>query len=139
MTARRYTLPRSSRLKSDRLIRAVTRNGIRESRGPLLVQAIVNGLTRCRLALRTVRVVGNAVRRNRVRRMLREAFRLMQHDLPRGYDVLVTIRPHEPLLLADYQRLLSAVLLKIHRRHSDSQPVDSMPVQPGPDTPPGGG
>jgi ribonuclease P protein component len=121
VATRRYTFPRSSKLKSDRLINMVARQGVRESRGPLVVQATPNGLTKCRLGLRTGRVVGNAVQRNRVRRMLREAFRLMQHDLPSGYDVLVTVRPHPPMMLADYQRLLSALLLKVHRRHATPQ------------------
>jgi RNase P protein component len=48
--------------------------------------------------------------------MLRESFRLMQHDLPQGYDFVVAVRKHEPLLLADYQRLLSGMLLKLHRK-----------------------
>lgn len=137
MTARRYTFPRSSRLKSDRVIRTVVGQGVRESRGPLLVQAIVNGLARCRLGIRTGRVVGNAARRNRVRRMLREAFRLMQHDLPRGYDLLVTVRPHPPLMLADYQRLLAALLLRVHRRLSPPREGEPSPVEPAHDPSPG--
>jgi len=128
VATRRYTFPRSSKLKSDRLINMAARQGVRESRGPLVVQAIPNGLTKCRLGLRTGRVVGNAVQRNRVRRMLREAFRLMQHDLPSGYDVLVTVRPHPQLMLADYQRLLSALLQKVHRRHARPQ-VSSSQVE----------
>jgi len=60
--------------------------------------------------------------------MLREAFRLMQHDLPSGYDVLVTVRPHPQLMLADYQRLLSALLQKVHRRHARPQ-VSSSQVE----------
>ena len=39
--------------------------------------------------------------RNRIRRLIRESFRLLQHDLPRGYDFVVTLRPHEPLAQAE--------------------------------------
>ena len=62
--------------------------------------------------------VGIAVRRNRIRRLLREAFRLMQHDFPRGYDLLIVVRPHEPLLLADYQKALSGAGAKLHQTWS---------------------
>jgi ribonuclease P protein component len=59
--------------------------------------------------------VGTAPTRNRVKRMLREAFRLTQHDLPRPYDLVVVVRPHKPMILAEYQRLLSALLIKLHQ------------------------
>jgi ribonuclease P protein component len=59
--------------------------------------------------------VGSAPVRNRVKRMLREAFRLMQHDVPAGYDLMVVVRPHEPMILAEYQKLLMALVLRLHR------------------------
>jgi ribonuclease P protein component len=91
---------------------------VRESRGPLSVWAVTNDLAYSRLGISIGRIVGNAVRRNRIKRLLRESFRLMQHDLPRGYDLVILVRPHEPLILADYQRLLAHLLLKIHTRLS---------------------
>ena len=38
-----------------------------------------------------VRAVGTAVRRNRIRRIIRESFRLHQHELP-AVDVVVNAR-----------------------------------------------
>ncbi len=38
-----------------------------------------------------VRTVGNAARRNRIRRIVRESFRLHQHELP-AVDVIVNAR-----------------------------------------------
>jgi hypothetical protein len=48
--------------------------------------------------------------------LIRETFRLMQHDLPhgQGYDLMIVVRPHEPMILAEYQRILSALVLKLH-------------------------
>ena len=93
---------------------AVYEARVRESRGPLTVYARPNDLPHPRLGLSVSRKVGTAVRRNRIKRLVRESFRLLQHDLPQGYDLLVVVRPHEPLLLADYQKLLSAMLVKLH-------------------------
>jgi ribonuclease P protein component len=39
-----------------------------------------------------VRAAGNAVRRNRMKRLLREWFRHQQHDTP-ALDVVVNVRP----------------------------------------------
>jgi ribonuclease P protein component len=109
-----YGFPKLLHLRSPAEFEAVYHPRMRESRGPLTIYALPNSLGHPRLGLSTSRKVGNAVRRNRIRRLLREAFRLLQHDFPRGYDIVIVPRPHEPLLLADYQRILSAALVKLH-------------------------
>jgi len=45
-----------------------------------------------RLGLAVGRRMGNAPRRNRIKRRLREVFRLSLPDLPRGVDMVVTAR-----------------------------------------------
>lgn len=87
---------------------------VKKHAGPLTVYALVNGLAHPRLGLSVPRRVGTAPVRNRIKRMLREAFRLTQHDWPGGYDVIVTVRPHEPATLADYQRMLLSAGHALH-------------------------
>jgi len=110
---------------------------VRESRGPVTVYALPNELGHPRLGMSVNRKVGTAVRRNRIRRLLRESFRLMQHDFPRGYDLVVVVRPHEPLMLADYQKLLSGAVVRLHRawQAKSPQPQQS-PEAPAPTAPP---
>jgi ribonuclease P protein component len=69
-----------------------------------------------RLGISIGRKVGTAPRRNRIKRLLREAFRHHQHDLPAGvgYDLVITVRPHEPLILAEYQKILTHFMVKLH-------------------------
>lgn len=55
-----------------------------------------------RLGLSVPRRVGTAVKRNRVKRMLREAFRLSQHHLPAGLDLVVGVQPHDEAPLEAY-------------------------------------
>lgn len=109
-----HTFPKSLHLRKPSEFAAVYDAKVRESRGPLLIYGLPNQLGHPRIGLSTSRKVGNAVRRNRIRRLLREAFRLMQRDFPSGYDLVVVVRAHEPLMLADYQRTLSGAVVKLH-------------------------
>jgi ribonuclease P protein component len=113
---RRHTFPKSHRLGGRYEFSAVFEHKTRESRGPLTLYAKPNDRGHCRLGISISRKVGTAVRRNRIKRLLRESFRLMQHDLPRGYDLVIVVRPHAPLMLAEYQRLLCTLAIKLHQR-----------------------
>jgi ribonuclease P protein component len=111
---RSYTLPKSRHLRLPSEFAAVYEAKVRESRGPLSLYALPNELGHPRLGMSVSRKVGTAVRRNRIRRRIRESFRLLQHDLPQGYDLVVVVRPHEPLILAEYQKMLMAMLVRVH-------------------------
>lgn len=114
MATSTYTFPKSHRIRSRSDFSAVFENRVKAARGPLIAYARPNNLPHPRLGISISRAVGTAPRRNRIKRLLREAFRLHQHDWPKGYDMVIVVRPHEPLLLAEYQKLLTALMLKLH-------------------------
>ncbi|HUU85661.1 MAG TPA: ribonuclease P protein component [Phycisphaerae bacterium] len=58
----------------------------------LVVYVDIGELEWSRLGIKVGRRVGGAVARARARRRLREAFRLRQHDLPAGLDVVCVAR-----------------------------------------------
>ena len=136
----RYRFPRSLRILRGgdfRLVYAARRS---VSHGPLRIHTLPREGATSRLGLSVPRRVGNAPRRNLVKRRLREAFRALQHDFPRGYDVVVTVAPHEPLILADYQRLLFKAMRRLHTQWTSDETKPSRASQaPGsarPSTPP---
>jgi ribonuclease P protein component len=97
------------RLTRARQFAAVFAARVRVAVGPLSVWGIPNDAGHPRLGLAISRRVGSAVVRNRIRRRLREAFRLRQHDLlsgDRGYDLVIGARRHEPMTLAAYEQAL---------------------------------
>ncbi|MEQ9453407.1 MAG: ribonuclease P protein component [Phycisphaeraceae bacterium] len=92
---------------------AVHRAKMRKHAGPLSVLARPNDRPESRLGMTVSRKVGPAVTRNRIKRLLREAFRLERHDWTPGFDLLVIVRPHTPLALTEYRRLLTQAILAL--------------------------
>ncbi len=130
----RLGFPKSRRIRTTAQYKAVYDLQLRQSRGPVIVYTKTNGLRFSRLGLSVSRRVGVAAKRNRIRRLLREAFRHMQHDLPMGYDWVVVVKPHEPLMLADYQRLLSSIMVALHTKATQMREKNvggSSPPAPG--------
>jgi ribonuclease P protein component len=90
----RYGLPRSRRLKQSSEFARAKSNGKRMVWGCLIanLRLLTPGST-SRLGVVTSKRIGGAVERNRARRLLRESFRLHQHDLTQPADVVLVARP----------------------------------------------
>jgi len=84
--ARKYRLT-----KRDEISRLFNR-GAPARDGVLTVLALPNGLGRSRMVVAASKRQGNAVRRNRVKRHCREAFRLSREQLPSGCDYAMVPR-----------------------------------------------
>ena len=113
----RYTLSREERLHYGRDFRRCLTAGARAQGGSIVVHLAANPLGLTRVGVRISRRSGNAVRRNRIRRMVREAFRLTKHELPRGFDMVVMPRVpwNEPGLEALKKDLAEAARRAVER------------------------
>ncbi|HDZ20000.1 MAG TPA: ribonuclease P protein component [Phycisphaerae bacterium] len=70
------------------------------------VMAVANGLRQARLGTAVSKRLGGAVRRNRMKRLIREAFRLIRCELPGGYDYVVLPRSGARLTVGGLQESL---------------------------------
>jgi ribonuclease P protein component len=82
---------KASRLRIDKDFTAVRTRSRRYAGREASIRSVENGLGRARLGLATPKKYGGAVRRNRFRRLAREAFRALAPRLP-GRDLLVEPR-----------------------------------------------
>jgi ribonuclease P protein component len=105
-------------MKSSRDFARVFEKRLRAADNFLLVYGVANNLGRTRFGVSVSRKVGGAVVRSSVKRLLREAFRLSQHDLPGGLDlVLIPQRESaDAARLADYQNSLIELTRRLSRR-----------------------
>ncbi|MSR44134.1 MAG: ribonuclease P protein component [Phycisphaerales bacterium] len=103
----------SFRLAGAAQFQRVFANRLRSDLGWIVIHIAPNTLARTRLGLSIGSRVGIAVRRVRVKRMIREAFRLVRSELPSGFDVVVAARSHPPRPLADYTSVIRVEVTRL--------------------------
>ncbi len=83
----------------------------------LIVYVCENGLGHLRLGLSVSRKFGGAVRRNRLRRLYREAFRLTRHAMPSsGLDLILIPRKSETPTLDQLKESLPRLVAQAARK-----------------------
>ena len=100
-------------LSSPQDFAAVQARGTSRSHPLLTTRFLRTDLEASRFGLSTGRRLGNAVIRNRVRRRLREALRVMAPSFQPGWDVLIIARP--ALVEADHDALVGGLRRQLTR------------------------
>lgn len=74
------------------LFRRLYRKGTCKTTPYIAVYSKKNNMKINRMGITATRKIGNSVMRNRARRVIKEAYRLLEEDLPRGYDYVIVAR-----------------------------------------------
>ncbi len=91
-------------------------SGVRSGDDHLLIFVHSNDLNVIRAGVSVSRKHGSAVHRNVKRRRLKEAFRLLQHELPSGLDLILIPRQRDDSGLVDYKASIKTLVPRLARR-----------------------
>ncbi|MBK7973754.1 MAG: ribonuclease P protein component [Deltaproteobacteria bacterium] len=87
------TLSKQDRVRSSEEYRRIQRSGVRRGGARFTVLVAPSSGIRSRLGITIPRQVGNAVLRNRLRRLVREYFRTRREQFGDAHDFVVIPRP----------------------------------------------
>ncbi len=88
----RFSFPKAIRLRKRGQYQHVARSAKRLAGRWIAIDALSKGQYPTRLGILVTKKFGDAVERNRFKRIVREAFRLIRHTLPEGLDIVVKPR-----------------------------------------------
>ncbi len=113
-----FGLPKTARLRTDREYRDVVHKGERASTPHFTVYRDAGGLGRPKVGVSVGKRVGNAVVRNRLKRLLREFCRLNADAFPEGSRTAIVARkaPDAPGLGGIAAELLPAIARRWGRK-----------------------
>ena len=129
--APRLDLPRETRLVRRAEYDAVYREGRRRSSREFTLFVRPNGLEVSRFGWSIKKSLGNAVRRNRIRRRLREIFRLHRQEIATGWDIVV--HPRTSVATAEFAGLAQELVTLVNSANlakaSPQQKISAKPTE----------
>lgn len=100
-------MERQFRLTNSNEIKRVRRVGRSYAHPLVILIASENGRDHSQFAVTAGRSIGNAVKRNRAKRLIRAALHTIHRQVQRGWNIVLIARA--PLAAADYHQTLEAI------------------------------
>ena len=82
----------SESLKKNKDFQYIYRKGKSYANKYLVMYVLENGTSQNRLGISVSKKVGNSVKRNRARRLMRESVRISDAEIRQGYDLIIIAR-----------------------------------------------
>lgn len=98
---------RLTSLKKNGQFRSVYNNGRSAANKYLVILALKNGAVYTRIGVSVSKKIGKSVKRNRIKRQVKESCRNMQASVSAGYDIVIVAR--KPVSDADFNDINKSV------------------------------
>lgn len=114
-----FKLRKKNKLKKPAAFQLVYRQGRSVANRLLVLYIFPNGSADFKIGFAAGKRLGNAVVRNRVKRLMREVFRLHNNRLPRGYDyILVGRQPIVDKKMAQVEKMFLQLVERVNGEYS---------------------
>ncbi len=123
----RFHYPPECRLRASADYERVYSQKQRFSDARLLIYAARNDAGPLRVGFSVSRKHGSSVVRHRIKRLLREAYRLLRAELPAGLDLVVIPQSGPVATMQEYQWSLERLTRKAARRLLEAPPRHDQP------------
>lgn len=125
-STQRHTFRKSQQIRSSLEYADIFEQKVRASNPCLLIYGRKSPTSWSRIGLSVSRKHGNSIRRHRLRRLLREAFRLSQHQLPQGYDWILIPKVSNQHTVPQFQSALVEITSRIAKKLNRSRDKEEL-------------
>ena len=114
-----FSFPKQERIRKKRDFQVLLSRGKYFQAEGVRFRYLPNGLPWSRLGLAVSRKCGKACKRNKIRRLLREGYRLTKGSFPYSVDVLAAPLPGEELTFAKARAAFEALASHLQRKRQE--------------------